>query len=580
MTSTMPAPTKEHTNADETGVLDTLIVGGGFSGLYLLDRLREQGFDVKVWDAAGGLGGIWWWNCYPGARTDSTGQVYQFQYKDLWKTYDFKELYPDSDGLRDYFEYVDSQLDLSHDITFNTFVESCKWDEIAKEWTVRSSQGLEQRARMVIVATGFGAKPLYPNIEGLDSFEGECHHTARWPQGGLDLAGKRVVVMGTGSSGVQVIQEAAAVAENLTVFQRTPNLALPMRQQQLSAKDNDRIRENMEERFCIRDTSFAGFDFYFIPQNAADTPDDERTSTYEQMWEEGGMPLWLGNYQDILNDEEANHTFYSFWRSKIHERVKDPKTAEMLAPATPPHPFGVKRPSLEQNYFDVYNQDNVELKDSNETPITRVLPHGVETPEDVIECDVLILATGFDNNSGGINAIDIEADGQLLRDKWATGVDTYMGLSTNGFPNLMFLYGPQSPSGFCNGPTSAERQGDMVADFLGWIKEKGISRFESTVEVEREWRAHVDDLFVNSLFPKAKSWFWGANVPGKPAQMLNYSGGVPTYLERWDEVKNEGYVGFEFDRNPNGAIGEAGASGSGAESGSGAAPNDLVEQSA
>lgn len=283
MTSTMPAPTKEHTNADETGVLDTLIVGGGFSGLYLLDRLREQGFDVKVWDAAGGLGGIWWWNCYPGARTDSTGQVYQFQYKDLWKTYDFKELYPDSDGLRDYFEYVDSQLDLSHDITFNTFVESCKWDEIAKEWTVRSSQGLEQRARMVIVATGFGAKPLYPNIEGLDSFEGECHHTARWPQGGLDLAGKRVVVMGTGSSGVQVIQEAAAVAENLTVFQRTPNLALPMRQQQLSAKDNDRIRENMEERFYIRDTSFAGFDFYFIPQNAADTPDDERTSTYEQM---------------------------------------------------------------------------------------------------------------------------------------------------------------------------------------------------------------------------------------------------------------------------------------------------------
>lgn len=225
MTSTMPAPTKEQTNADETGVLDTLIVGGGFSGLYLLDRLREQGFDVKVWDAAGGLGGIWWWNCYPGARTDSTGQVYQFQYKDLWKTYDFKELYPDSDGLRDYFEYVDSQLDLSHDITFNTFVESCKWDEIAKEWTVRSSQGLEQRARMVIVATGFGAKPLYPNIEGLDSFEGECHHTARWPQGGLDLAGKRVVVMGTGSSGVQVIQEAAAVAENLTVFQRAHRIS-------------------------------------------------------------------------------------------------------------------------------------------------------------------------------------------------------------------------------------------------------------------------------------------------------------------------------------------------------------------
>nr|AAG01290.1 cyclohexanone monooxygenase 2 [Brevibacterium sp. HCU] len=527
MTSTMPAPTAAQANADETEVLDALIVGGGFSGPVSVDRLREDGFKVKVWDAAGGFGGIWWWNCYPGARTDSTGQIYQFQYKDLWKDFDFKELYPDFNGVREYFEYVDSQLDLSRDVTFNTFAESCTWDDAAKEWTVRSSEGREQRARAVIVATGFGAKPLYPNIEGLDSFEGECHHTARWPQGGLDMTGKRVVVMGTGASGIQVIQEAAAVAEHLTVFQRTPNLALPMRQQRLSADDNDRYRENIEDRFQIRDNSFAGFDFYFIPQNAADTPEDERTAIYEKMWDEGGFPLWLGNFQGLLTDEAANHTFYNFWRSKVHDRVKDPKTAEMLAPATPPHPFGVKRPSLEQNYFDVYNQDNVDLIDSNATPITRVLPNGVETPDGVVECDVLVLATGFDNNSGGINAIDIKAGGQLLRDKWATGVDTYMGLSTHGFPNLMFLYGPQSPSGFCNGTDFGGAPGDMVADFLIWLKDNGISRFESTEEVEREWRAHVDDIFVNSLFPKAKSWYWGANVPGKPAQMLNYSEASP-----------------------------------------------------
>jgi cation diffusion facilitator CzcD-associated flavoprotein CzcO len=546
MTSTMPAPTRDDANTNGTEVLDTLIVGGGFSGVYLLDRLRELDFAVKVWDAAGGFGGIWWWNCYPGARTDSTGQIYQFQYKDLWKEFDFKELYPDFNGVREYFEYVDSQLDLSRDITFNTFVESCSWDEDTREWTVRSSDGREQRARSVIVATGFGAKPLYPNIEGLETFAGECHHTARWPQGGLDMTGKRVVVMGTGASGIQVIQEAAEVAEHVTVFQRTPNLALPMRQKRLAAEDNDQYRKNIEDRFDVRDKSFAGFDFYFRPQNAADTPEGERTAIYEQMWEEGGFPLWLGNFQDILTDEEANRTFYEFWRSKVHERVSDPATAELLAPAEPPHPFGVKRPSLEQNYYDIYNQDNVDLIDSKATPITRVLPHGVETPDGVIECDVLVLATGFDNNSGGINAIDIEAGGKKLSDKWATGVDTYLGLSTNGFPNLMFLYGPQSPSGFCNGPTSAERQGDMVAEFLGSLKERGITRFESTEEVEQEWRTHVDDLFVNSLFPKAKSWYWGANVPGKTPQMLNYSGGLPAYLGKWEEIKNNDYAGYEF----------------------------------
>ncbi|MFI5801070.1 flavin-containing monooxygenase [Streptomyces sp. NPDC051677] len=543
--STMP---DAESPSAETEVLDVLVVGGGFSGLYQLDRLRDLGFKTKVWDAAGDLGGIWWWNCYPGARTDSTGQIYQFSYKDLWKEFGFSELYPDYAGVREYFEYVDAKLGLKKDIEFNTFVDKAEWDEDTLQWTVRSSDGKQQRARNVIVATGFGAKPLYPTIEGLKSFRGECHHTARWPQGGLDMTGKKVVVIGTGASGVQVIQEAAAVADRLTVFQRTPNLALPMGQRKLTSEDNEALRQNLPERFRTRYEAFAGFDFDFIPQNATEVSDEERLATYERMWQEGGFPLWLGNYQDILADEAASRTFYDFWRAKVHARVKDPETAELLAPATPPHPFGVKRPALEQNYFDVFNEDHVRLIDSNTEPILRVVPEGVETPRGMIECDILVLATGFDNNRGGIMAIDIVGeDGQRLQEKWDSRVDTFMGLSTEGFPNMLFLYGPQSPSGFCNGPTSAEYQGEIVVELLDHVREKGLSRFESTREAEEAWTAHVNELFKGSLFTKARSWYWGANVPGKPAQMLNYSGGVPAYFSKWDEVKAAGYDGFEFN---------------------------------
>lgn len=528
-------------------VLDVLVIGGGFSGLYQLDRLRDLGFDVKVWDSAGGLGGIWWWNCYPGARTDTVGHIYQFSHKDLWKDYDFRERYPDFAGVRDYFEYVDSKLELTKDVEFNTFAAQAQWDEDAREWTVYSSDGTQQKARTVLVATGFGAKPLYPNIPGMETFAGECHHTARWPQGGLDMTGKKVVVIGTGASGVQVVQEAAHDAAEVTVFQRTPNLALPMRQRRLDRADNDAVRGDLPERFDNRYKAFAGFDFDFMPENAADATDEERRTTYERFWAEGGFPLWLGMYQDLLADEAANRTFYDFWREKVHERVKDAATAELLAPAEPPHPFGVKRPALEQDYFDVFNQDNVRLVDQNDEPVLEIVENGVVTKNGLIEADVIVLATGFDNNRGGILAIDIQGvDGERLQDKWADRVDTFMGLSTSGFPNMLFLYGPQSPSGFCNGPTSAEYQGDIVVEFLEHVRRNGHSRFESTTTAEKEWTAHVDELFEGSMFTKARSWYWGANVPGKPAQMLNYSGGVPTYFGKWDEVKTAGYREYDL----------------------------------
>ena len=545
--TTAKSPSDARTGDADSDVLDVLVIGGGFSGLYQLDRLRDLGFDVKVWDSAGGLGGIWWWNCYPGARTDTVGGIYQFSYKDLWKDYDWSERYPSFEGVRDYFEHVDRKLDLTRDVEFNTFAAQARWDEDRREWTVFAADGKQQKARNVLVATGFGAKPLYPDIPGMETFAGECHHTARWPQAGLDMSGKRVVVIGTGASGVQVVQEAARDAAEVTVFQRTPNLALPMRQRTLDRADNDAEREGLPERFSARYDAFAGFDFSFMPENASEKTAEERRATYERFWAEGGFPLWLGMYQDLLGDEEANRTFYDFWREKVHERVHDAATAELLAPARPPHPFGVKRPALEQDYFDVFNQDNVRLVDQNDEPVLEITPTGVVTRNGLIECDVIALATGFDNNRGGILAIDIQGvDGQRLQDKWQSRVDTFMGLSTEGFPNMLFLYGPQSPSGFCNGPTSAEYQGDIVVEFLEHVRTHGHTRFESTGEAEKEWTAHVDELFEGSLFTKARSWYWGANVPGKPAQMLNYSGGVPAYFGRWDEVKAAGYAEYRL----------------------------------
>jgi cyclohexanone monooxygenase len=360
------------------------------------------------------------------------------------------------------------------------------------------------------------------------------------------MSGKRVVVIGTGASGVQVVQEAAHDAAQVTLFQRTPNLALPMRQRQLDHADNDAIRADMPERFDTRYKAFAGFDFDFMPEEAAKATAEERRATYERFWADGGFPLWVGMYYDLLADEDANRTFYDFWREKVHARVQDPATAELLAPAQPPHPFGVKRPALEQDYFDVFNQDNVRLIDQNDEPVLEITPRGVVTKNGLIECDVIALATGFDNNRGGIMAIDIQGvDGQRIQDKWASRVDTFMGLSTAGFPNMLFLYGPQSPSGFCNGPTSAEYQGDIVVEFLEHLREQGHTRFESSQESEKEWTAHVDELFEGSLFTKARSWYWGANVPGKPAQMLNYSGGVPAYFGKWDEVKAAGYREYD-----------------------------------
>jgi cation diffusion facilitator CzcD-associated flavoprotein CzcO len=535
----------ERTDSAETEELDVILVGAGFAGLYLLDRLRDMGMSVQLFEAGDAPGGVWYWNCYPGARVDSPGPMYQFSREDLWRDWSFSELYPSWQEIRAYFHYVDEKLGLSRDIRFNRRVTEAEFDPARNLWTVHSNDGSVSKARYFVLSTGLGSKPYIPELPGLSNFAGERHHTALWPQQGFDLAGKRVGVIGTGASGVQVAQEAAAVAAHLTVFQRTPNLALPMRQRKLDTDTIRRMKEGYSSAYQKRRTSFGGFDYEFLPTSASEVSEDERRATFERVWEIGGFAPWVGSFNDLLANEVSNRAAYDFWRDKTRARIKDPAIAEMLAPTEPPHPYGTKRPSLEQNFFEIFNQPNVRLVDLRKTPIEKVTPGGIITTAGEHDLDVLVLATGFDAVTGGLTSIDIlGTQSETLREKWAKGVRTHLGMASAGFPNLLFVYGPQSPNAFVNGPTCAELQGDWIVQLLDHLRQRNFVRFEATVTAEEAWRAHVHAIADGTLFPRADSWYFGANIPGKPREMLAFVGGFATYMSECNESAARGYEGF------------------------------------
>lgn len=539
--TTVPAPEQ----------LDALIVGAGFSGLYQLHRLRQLGFKVKIYEAAPALGGVWYWNCYPGARCDTYGPLYQFSLPELWQDWDFDELYPSWDKIREYFQHVDDKLELSPDIRYNTRVTQARFDEDSCRWEVDTESGPRASARHLVLCTGIGSKPHTPDIPGLADFGGRCLHTARWPQEGVDLTGLRIGVLGTGATGVQVIQEAGPVAAHITVFQRTPNMALPMRQRQLDPAGKRALKENMEEKYRKRARTRAGYDFDYLDYagpTCAGMSDAQIVAMWEEHWEEGGFVPWLGNFPEIYTDERVNLMAYEFWRDKVRQRLKDPRMAEKLAPTKPPHPYGVKRISLEQRFYEVFNQSNVTLVDLNETPIVRVVPSGVETVGGHIhELDLLVLATGFDMVTGGLTAMNIVGThGITLKEQWRQGVSAYMGSMTHGFPNMLFVYGPQAPSGLSNGPSCSELQGDEIVELIDYMRRHGIRRIESSQQADQAWRQRIDEFAAGTLFGRAQSWYMANNIPGKAAQMINYPLGMPDYLEQWRQVKADGYRGFEL----------------------------------
>jgi cation diffusion facilitator CzcD-associated flavoprotein CzcO len=515
---------------------DVLIVGAGFSGLYLLDRLRSLGHDVEVWEAGSGLGGTWYWNRYPGARVDSAGSIYQFSRPDLSQAWEYRERYPAGEEIRAYFAFADERLGLSADVRFGRRLERAVFDDADGGWRVRAQDGAELTARIVLLATGVLAKPYVPAIPGLRAFAGAIHHTAAWPHAGVDLAGKRVAVVGTGASGVQVVQAAAEVAAEVTVFQRTPAMAMPMRQRRLDPDDQRAIKAELPELLRRRADAFAGFDFDFRQDGVRDVDARERDAVFARLWAEGGLRFWLATFSDVLFDEEANACAYAFWRDRVRERIEDPRLADRLAPAVAPHPFGIKRVPLENGYFEAFNRDGVRLVDVREDPIAEITRGGIRTAGARHDADVIVLATGFDAVTGGLASLDIRGiAGRTLAEHWAGGIRTQLGVAAAGFPNLLMVDGPQTPSGLCNGPTWAEVQGEQIIGLLEAMRAAGQSRIEATASAEDAWAGRVATLFAPSLFDRAPTWYLGANVPGKRREMLLYPGGLPAYRQDWAE---------------------------------------------
>lgn len=539
------------------GSYEILIIGAGFNGLYQLWRLRNAGFSVRLVEASGGLGGVWQANRYPGARVDSHVPNYEYSLEEVWRDWTWTERFPGRDELVAYFDHVDEVLDLRPDIDLDTRITAAHYQPDDRRWTVTAqTRGSEASVlydcQFLVPCTGFGSAPYVPDLPGLDDFAGDAHHTATWPEEGVSFAGRRVGVIGTGASGVQIVQEAAKDAAHLTVFQRSPVMALPMEQRALDPDEQEAAKAGYPEMFRRRNTPPGSFhDIGRVDLSALEVTPEERHRIFEEAWVKGGFHFWVGTFRDILLDEAANRTAYDFWRDKTRARISDPEIADLLAPIEPPYPFGTKRPSLEQGYYECFNQENVDLVDLLSTPIEQITPTGVllagsadGDPGVEVELDVLVLATGFDANTGGLTRIDIRGrGGQTLADAWADGVDTHLGMAIPGFPNLLMLYGPQSSTAFCNGPVCAEVQGDWLADLFDHLRDGGLAEIDTTMEAAEAWSGELAKMADSTLFGKADSWYMGANIPGKRRQLLNFPSS-DAYLAHLAHCAANGYEGF------------------------------------
>lgn len=521
---------------------------------------------MKIFEKAPDVGGIWHWNCYPGARVDSDHTIYQYSAPELWQDWTWSEKFPGWAELREYYKYVCRRWDLRRDIHFSTAVAGARFDEATHLWTIRLSTGASVRARWLVPCMGFAAKKYVPDLPGLllqgdaasksgAGFRGRVVHTAEWPDdGSLDLRGRRVAVVGTGATGVQVIQELAPQVAHLTVFQRTPNLALRMFQAPLNPH-SEALRKEGGEYARVFDTlrsTTSGFEYELILERAADRTPEERRQIYERLWHAGGLRFQLGNFREMFTDQALNDEIYAFWAEKTRARIHGARERDLLAPLAPPHPFGVKRHSLETGYYEVFNQANVDLVDTGANPIERFTADGVRLADGTaVDLDVVVLATGFDNMTGGFTQLDlVGTDGRTIAEHWRGGVHTYLGLGCRSFPNMLVVYGPQSPASGSNGPTVLEAQAEVVARMIGEAERRRVTRVEPTAEAEREWKAAVDAEWASTLYPKAKSWYSGANIPGKKVEALNWAGGLPRYLEVVEGVRRQGWRGFQMERLP------------------------------
>ncbi len=536
-TASYSTPTTQSAPVEQ---FDAIIIGAGVTGLYQLHRLRQCGLSVRLYEDGSGVGGTWYWNRYPGCRFDSESETYGYSFsKELLQEWEWKEHFSGQPENERYLNYVADKFDLRRDIQLNSRVTSAVYDEDEKCWEIQINNGQRMRAQFLIAAVGILSAHYTPPFEGVDSFKGASYHTGRWPKEPVDLTGKRVAVIGTGPTAVQLITEIAKEVGHLMVFQRTPNYCAPLRNGPVSSETQRRFKETYSEiHKRIRETP-AGFMHDFDQRSALEVPREERLALYEHLWAQPGFSKWLANFRDIMTDREANEDFAEFVRNKIRARVKDPVVAEKLVPKD--HPFGSKRIPLESGYYEQFNRPNVSLVDVRETPIERITPTGIKTSNKDYEFDVIIYATGFDAVSGSLTRIDIRGEGgQTFKDKWADGPRSYLGLQTAGFPNFFMAIN----SAFCNYPVCAEMIVDWIADCICFVREKGFARIAPTPEAEEAWVEHASELASHTLLSDAKSWFMGSNIPGKKRALLLYANSAPAYRAKCAEVAAKGYEGF------------------------------------
>jgi len=526
------------------GHYDAIIVGAGFAGLYALYRLRGLGLTVCGFERGDDVGGTWYWNRYPGARCDVESMYYSYSFSpELEQDWDWTERFPAQPEILRYAGHVADRFGLRPGFTFGTTVTAADWDEASCHWVISTDDGRRATARFLITAVGCLSASRVPGFPGLADFGGATYHTGQWPHEGADFTGKRVAVIGTGSSGIQAIPVIAEQAGHVTVFQRTPAYSLPARNRPLRPDEIAAVKADYPQIRASLRVAPAGTPTPQPPVGPAlEVPEAKRLTELMHRWQAGGTTLMTA-FTDTLRDDAANEVSAQFVRDRIAEIVRDPATAGLLTPRD--YPIGTKRICLDTGYWATFNRDNVTLLSVRDTPIERITPAGIVADGTEHQVDAIVFATGYDAMTGPLTAIDIRgANGQLLRDTWAAGPRTYLGIASAGFPNLFMLTAPGSPSVLVNMIVSIEQHVDWVTGLLGYARSRGITRVEASLADEDRWVEHVNELAATTLYPKAASWYMGANVPGKPRVFMPYIGGMGRYREECDEVAASGYAGF------------------------------------
>ena len=523
---------------------DAVVVGAGFAGLYMLHRLRGEGYSVRVYEAGGGIGGTWYWNRYPGARCDVESMQYSYQFsEDLQQEWEWTEKYATQPEILAYAEHVADRFDLHRDIQLNTRVIAAHYDEDDDVWRLDLEGSETVTARFCVMALGCLSTTNKPHFEGLEDFQGPVYHTGEWPHEGVDFTGRTVGIIGTGSSAIQSIPIIAEQARHLTVFQRTPNFAIPAWNAPLEPDEVRAIKGDYAGLRAKAKSRPTGFYFPYNEFSALSVSAEEREEIYEEFWARGGLPF-LGAFDDLLISEEANETAAEFVRNKIRETVKDPELAELLAPKTI---IGCKRLCVDSGYFETFNRDNIRLVDVSEHPIDRFTATGLTVAGKAYEFDDAVLATGFDAMIGSFTRIDIRGrDGLELRRKWEAGPRTYLGLCTNGFPNMFMITGPGSPSVLASMIQTIEQHVDWIIDCMDHMRRAGQTVIEAEVADEDAWVEHVNEAAAGSLRSTCSSWYLGGSIPGRPRVFMPYIGGYPVYVEKCDSVAASNYAGFHL----------------------------------